>query len=520
MSFEEILRRRLEHEARAVPLPFRDAGRAAHRARTRRRHRLAAAGAVTAAAVVAAAVPLVHGSSGDDSAVIPAATGLPATGPLQLAWSSHGDGLSELASTFQAADGSVYALSTGPGVRYGDWPDGMPKALYHLADDGTWQPTELDGDRPRAIDVAGNGSDIYAVSTGPATSGDEFVSRLSASADGGDTWTTEDLPAAEPPSTVLQWDAVSNLSVETAGSTTLALVATSFLPDVAALFPEMATDLSRAYQVRYTDEGITLMSGGREAWVLQAGPGATTPPTRPGDAEEQPTQVRTVPWSELGVDGPEALGRNQFYRRAGDAWEPIDTHLPGTDVSLADLGEAAGKFVLSGSRRAAVGGDEAAPVLYVSDDGAAWNEVQPPGELGQIVGVGSALVNVPWQGSVLQVSTDAGASWTDVDLAAAGVPVAADSVLMSPSGGPLGLAFVIGADDQDEGTPQQLVTSSDLASFTTTPLSDVFGAGAEGWHVFGTFMGTDRVVVLATPPTQPGQEVNMSTAVGTPVRDG
>ena len=62
----------------------------------------------------------------------------------------------------------MYALSTGPGAPYQNVPDQVfPKAVYTLAEDGTWQPLVLDGDRPRLIEMAGAGGQLYGVTTGP-----------------------------------------------------------------------------------------------------------------------------------------------------------------------------------------------------------------------------------------------------------------------------------------------------------------------------------------------------------------
>jgi hypothetical protein len=121
-------------------------------------------------------------------------------------------------------------------------------------------------------------------------------------------------------------------------------------------------------------------------------------------------------------------------------------------------------------------------------------------------------VSVGYEGAIAHVSTDAGATWSEVDLTAAGVTPG--SYLIEASSGPLGLALVFGAQDQEP----QLVVSGDLVDWTVVPLADVLGT--DQVTTARVIVGADRLVVTATQPAEVGQIPASLTAVGTPVRDG
>jgi hypothetical protein len=524
MPFEQILRDHLLDNAEVVPLPDRaDPALAIARARARRRHRLTAAAVATVAAVAAAgvaAVPTLRGDGHDDTVMTPAANGLDPTGPRDLDWSAADGGLSGLQSQFQQADGTVYALSTGPGVRYGD-PTPLAQAIYRLDENGVWQPLELDGDH-RMQDVAGAGDALYGVSTAPATQGDGMVMHLSRSRDGGQTWTDEDIPPADPPSTSHDWDDYVTMKVESSGSTTLALVTTQFQPNVDSLFPEVGSDPgSGTYMVLPREEGLALVhltqQGSPPTSVPpDAGPTTTTVVRSWAGGEGVQEDVRTIPWSDLGVGSREEAyaASNQVFRLSGDTWEPVANDLDAHIVF--ELGVAGDLFTAQTSQIefADLSEPEADSALYVSADGATWTQVETQ-RPGQVVGAGPALVNVPNAegGTSIDVSTDGGASWSPVDLARFGM--APNCFFGSVAGGPLGVALVINSDEGAEA----LATSADLVDWTITPLADI--AGTTDIGTVTPFVGRDRIVVSVNgrPADDIGQEPGPSrTLVGTPRR--
>jgi hypothetical protein len=532
MTFEDTLRDQLRRDAGAVPLPAREPDRAVARARTRRRRRTVAAGVAATAALVAALAPLVGDGGGPDQVDMLSADPLPRTGPLSFDWSRAEGGLGYMSSAFQTEDGTVYALSTAPGVRWEDHPAGdLPMALYTLADDGSWQPAALDGDRPDAMGMSTAGGLLYAVSTGTAANGDGRVSRLSSSSDGGDTWTTEDVPAPPPPTDAAPLSLSASLSIESVGSTTVAVINTSYYLDYAALFPEIA-DGGVGLTVDERADGPTLVRVSEvalpEVWVARSEAEAaftestdptTTVPAEPGarvpappiETPEPPTSlppgevVRTIPWSDLGLGGPEDLGpQHQVLRWEDGAWVPLDGD-PFDGLHSVLLVESGDRFV------ATAFGPTAGETVLTSEDGVAWSPVTTPGG-GQVVGLGGALVSVGYEGAIAQVSVDAGATWSEVDLTAAGVTPG--SYLIEASSGPLGLALVFGAQDQES----QLVVSGDLVDWTVVPLADVLGTDQVA--TARVIVGADRLVVTATQPAEVGQIPASLTAVGTPVRDG
>jgi hypothetical protein len=215
--------------------------------------------------------------------------------------------------------------------------------------------------------------------------------------------------------------------------------------------------------------------------------------------------VRTIPWSDLGLAGPEDLGpQHQVLRWEDGAWGPLDGD-PFDGLHSVLLVESGDRFV------ATAFGPTAGETVLTSEDGVAWSPVTTPGG-GQVVGLGGALVSVGYEGAIAQVSIDAGATWSEVDLTAAGVTPG--SYLIEASSGPLGLALVVGAPDQEP----QLVVSGDLVDWTVVPLADVLGT--DQIAAARVIVGADRLVVTATQPAEVGQIPASLTAVGTPVRDG
>jgi len=563
MTFEDTLRDQLRRQAADLPLPEREPGRAVARARARRRNHRVAAGATAVAVLLAAGLAPQLAGGGDDGDSLTAGPadggpGLPLTGPLAFDWQATDGGLTSVTSAFQTDDGTIYALATGPGVRYEDHPNGdYPRALYRLAEGGTWEAVPLEGERPDAVDVTTAGGLLYAVSTGPDGNGG-YAPRLSTSADAGDTWTVEDVGAVAPPSDVISWLKSSTMAIESNGDTTLALVSTSFRPNQEEVFPQLREpDAYIRYQAEARPEGFALLDvtggvaatrpedvaaafearaataaeDGTSTWALgdppptappSPGPTSTVPPstiegTIVSPAEGEPPAmsspfagaevVQLVPWADLGVPSIDALGgHHQVFQRTDEGWAQLDaTGLP-ADLLGLELTAAGDRFVATGYAMRT--GETTA---YTSSDGVTWAPVTSPDP--QVVGVGSALVSLPYDGTVVHVSPDGGATWSEVDLAAFGL--APGSFVVDADAGPLGLALVTAPLNGAPGS--QLVVSGDLVDWTVTPMEEVLGTAGE--LASKVVVGADRVVVTAsTAPADLTALPGTLTAVGTPVR--
>ena len=257
-----------------------------------------------------------------------------------------------------------------------------------------------------------------------------------------------------------------------------------------------------------------------------------------GEAEAvEPEVVRTVPWSELGADGQEATEPVvQLFRRAGDSWEELPDQAATFDGMIgAQIVTAGDRFVASGFGGLALNGasDGTGPVqptAFASPDGITWSPLTLPLEgtltsvgtaLGMqhfeqaFFGFGTALVVVNYEGDEAQVSSDGGATWSPVDLAAAGV--GGGEFVMGVGGGPLGLALTIG--NTAEWDVHTLAVTGDLVDWTTTPIADVFGGDfPEGAGTSAPAVGEDTIALSRSVLDEDGGLPNTITVVGTPTR--
>lgn len=96
-------------------------------------------------------------------------------------------------------DGVLYALSTAPGARFEDFPNGdIPDAIYASADGREWAAHPVGGSWVSAI--AATDGLLYAVGTGPGAEADSVALRIEVSKDHGQTFegTTMPLEGMQP----------------------------------------------------------------------------------------------------------------------------------------------------------------------------------------------------------------------------------------------------------------------------------------------------------------------------------
>jgi hypothetical protein len=485
------------------------------RVRHRRLRRQGIAGAFAVLALVGAAVLMATNRSlpvtaGDDPATTAPAGPLPDATPVRLAWSQKPDGLMGSArGSAETGAGTMYQLSTAPGVSYKDHPDGVvPATVYRLADDGTWVPTATPEATPRFSTIAAGDNLLYGVSTAPGANGTS-VPLLSTSSDGGATWRSTPVAMPAPPSRTLPWKLVYQADVAHVPGATAASVNFTF---------ELPYDWYKAH----TEPGATVMNAevGPEGLVVRGlppgslpgsvqGPSGTTPGTVGREAMQQ--VLATVTWSELGVTGPDAIGTHtRVFLADGEQWTEVDggPRLDLTNASLTAIGDDLVLTSLNGMM------GPGASRIVASSDGRRWREIENPG-VTALTGVGPVWVGfAPLAGeNQLHVSEDRGATWrtlalNDIDPRLVGTRV------QGIDGGPLGLFLTAFGEAPTDGF---LVTTRDLHSWTLIPSAEVLGQ--PGLALSQIAVGRDRVVVTGyRPSTVQPAPLETVTAVGTPTR--
>jgi hypothetical protein len=502
MTFEDELRRRLHTNATDLDLHGHGPDATIGRARQRRHRRNAALGTVSGFALIAGTVGVVATRDPSDGQL--AVGTLPSAGPLQLEWSQVEGGVVTPRTTAIAPDGSIYALSTAPGASYQE-SEGQPDTLYVLDDDGDWS-TLSTGDGDALVDVAAGSSLLYGISTTPAENGTSFGVRLSTSGDKGGSWSAEDFPGVELPSTSVAWRPMISVAVEARGSTAVAIVSTAFylpdgqLPGVQGLDTQ---DLMRTY----TDEGIVLSR------VDRATPPVTTDAGRTIGAEGIPEV--TVPWSALGVSGTADLARTDVFVDTGSGWRRVVVGPAGLE-GLASFSVIGDEFVVSGYQTVSGTGEVETAPTYASADGDNWRTVAVPANYGPLTGLGDLWVLRSGDGTQLQVSADRGATWRPVTvptelLEGGSGPYSVGTL----AGGPLGLAVAVVGED---GRPVGVLVTRDLRDWASF---DLDGVGGQIDYDYPTIVvGEDRIVVTVTikGDAEAGDPSRSRTFVGTPVR--
>jgi hypothetical protein len=493
-AFADRLRHRLDAEVGDLPAG-RGPAAAAARGRSRRRNRRAALASVAAIALVGGVAQL--GPTDPGRADVATAADAVLDETLQFDWTVTDDGLGNVPS-FVAGDAGVYALSTAPRSRLEDHPDGdLPRAMYRLADDGTWAPIALDGEDPAAALVSERGGLLYALSTG-TVAGSDGAPLASASDDGGRTWVSVPLRTAEAPSDDVAWNVYHRLHLASTGDATVALVTARIDPPWQDLFPELDETEHQGYAIERTEDGYVLLErtdGGAE-----------------GDV------VRTVPWDELGIDGTEDLTPQTFaYVADGAGWTEVPTPLGGLSpdngsVDLQRLGDA---LLLTTTEWHGDGASTSTAQRSV--DGVTWTPLDGP-VAGQLLAAGDTLVHLSQLGGneiAVQVSPDGGATWAALDLGALDESLSdlSDDTYVRGASGPLGAAIVVSDPERGSGT---LLFSTDGERWNVTDLAEV---APDGSWLEQVIVGTDRLVLLARTTTgAPASPERSATLVGVPRR--
>ena len=522
-ELDRRLRSHLRSESARLPAP-RGTAAAVTRARSRRRNRRAMFASAAVVAVAAASSFVLTTESAKEE-VQTAAQRAVVDETLGFDWTVTDNGLAFIQSS-SGGDSGFYALSTAPGTKMEDFPNGdAPRAMYRLTAEGTWAPIALEGDEPAVGPVSQRGGTLYALSTGSASSRHGRPTG-SISTDGGESWSSVPLEAAAPPSTAVPWELHYQLDVESTAERTMAIVNASVSVPYDALFPELTGEGNDgSLTIETTDEGVSLLRVPVAYFEAQKraqteAPKSTVPPADGAGQQADPQApvgevVRTVTWAEMGITGPADLTTQTWaYVAEGADWVEVTRPAPSNPSTgqSAMLDATSDAFVLSVNE---VTDDRSSGnFTYRSTDGQSWEPLQTPGT-GQILTIGNALVQLgssPDQMTTLQVSRD-GVSWSPVDITDLD-PSLAD---LTPNGwiqgnsGPLGIALLV--SDKD-GTLRTMLFSTDLERWSITKLDDVM---PEGTSIGQVVVGTDRVVVSGhTDVGEPGSPTRSATMTGVP----
>ena len=540
MDIEQRMRTALRQGADRLQLPGPGPTAARDRARRRVRRRQAGAGGVGAIVVVVGGITAsqylpAHQVQFDSAA----GAGDGATGAVldDLDWRDADGVVGNAKEVVQTADGVYFALSTAPGARHEDHPDGaVPQALYRSADGLSWEVADL-GEDPWVADLGERGGVLYAVSTAPATRGDG-TGQIGVSTDGGTTWARADLPstATAPDAAVALQGPFVRAGIAVGESGMLAVTSSTYRIAGEDVFS--ADELEGDRAVITTAAGAELLdaSCGESTVPAVAGapprelgvPEAVPSPRAEADrAESSPCTMedaealRTVPWSELGLDSPADLRVDELFRSEdGERWEAIDAGaLAGRDV--VDLTAGPQGFLAVTLSHEPDGSSSVA--LLRSADGTAWEEVRGMGAVSALGFVGERIVGTATSGDgavEAVASGDGGATWTRTDLTELVDPEGTGIAVVAQDAGPLGAAVVTAAypeePSQPGGAELTLLTSADGVRWSVTPLADI--VDGEPSSVSWVAVGEDSIVLTAAWPRDGGGPVPTRTVVGTPTR--
>lgn len=542
----ERVRAALRAGAAHLELPHHGPEAARLRARQRTRRGQAVVAAVAALAIggggLAAYTTLTAGDSvriGDvgTTGAPPAPDTAPgevpgaADNPLaDLEWREHDGTLSHVTDQVLSADGYTYVLSTAPGARYEDHPDGIvPQALYRSVDGASWETADLGAD-PWIADLTSRDGVLYAITTAPLATGGDIA--VAASTDGGSTWEHHPLPVADTPPPAIPLDGTyHNVHVAAGDDTLVASVRTGYRPDFEAIF---GADVMQDHWVAIEDDGLVLHP---------VGPGATEPAVaicdaaggcREPEAEPEGIPVPTtapeatgrLTWAELGLSGRTDLERHELFTSTdGTDWQPVPS--PFGPGAIAPIVATSQGFFTTVTDH---GGATATSVLMRSADGVTWEVAND--QLGWIDLVGEvggrllALSSADTQ-QVL-TSADGGATWTTVDLGALTgvIPGPEGPWVIAADTGPLGAALVTSIFDEAGPARVHLLTSVDGTTWTATPTEELLDGDAPGTSPSWVSVGADSVAIGMSwrpvdgevDPHHGDPRLEARTWVGTPTR--
>lgn len=263
------------------------------------------------------------------------------------------------------SDGVLYSLSTAPGARFEDFPNGdAPKAIYTSADGTDWSAHPVDGAWVSSI-AAADGL-LYAVGTAPGADADSAALRIEVSEDRGESFTGKVFPIhADQPG-------MTTAEVMATDRGVLATATTRTSNDPFTLLPPGALEGAvEPLMVEQPEGGIAVfpLEAAEEAYEVCTG----QDPDRCGELVETEA-TRFFAWEELGVEDEGMLfGQRMttaaYWSEDGANFREIEYPFPeGAIRSVHTVGE-----------EVVVSLDGAGGVrLFASEDARSWQPVDGP----------------------------------------------------------------------------------------------------------------------------------------------
>jgi hypothetical protein len=549
-NIDRVLEDELRRQAARLPLPAGDLPGVMARTRRRRQHRMMAA--ATTFAVVAATVTGValsrDGSSRQVKVGVAATNPVVRLGETGIHW-QRSDPHSALGYAFAtSAAGSLYALSTAPGVAQVNGPN---TALYTSADGIEWTTAAAPTDLSLAA-IAATGNRLYVVGTGTATAS-VAAAKVGWSDDKSGVWHQTALPidtaAISAKASTLNGEIVK-IAAGPKGVVAVATISTVL--DIPKLLP---AGVSAPNGWALSDTGVDLLGTGP---VCPAGTTAT-PPLDAATARKAglaaaaeskdkpaPGQVSKTPcftgagksytlvspqatrgvtasytWSQLSVSGDllqAVLGEPfVFFSADGTSFKRVAPGVSNIRSNLFHVSADGTGFALLAQN------ESGTTSVFHSADGQQWqqdpslpadlSDVTAAGTLGgRMVVVGNSSSDPGSDGSVTpMVATLDGGHWTESSLSAVlGSSADPKPTVEAAAVGPLGVAVAIGGS-----TSTEVLFSQDGTTWSVQPLSQFVRGGSP--QVTSVVVTANRAVVTVEMPdsTKTGPAPSV-VVVGTP----
>jgi len=454
------------------------------------------------------------------------------------------------------AGGSLYALSTAPGVTN---PDDYPgRQIYQSSDGVNWSTARGPSDA-YISDLSATGTQLYAVGTGTATVADGPFSPLvvSASADGGSSWHSVQLPIdlAAIHAGFLSGDGGGeNVNVASNASGVLVVAEVGGSLDVTKFLPAGVTapngwvltatgvDLLGPIDSPACPAGTTTSPNlGRVAPETTLAPlsptTATVGPVSPTECfpanaganavvhASDPAGVKTVlasgsaiapqdnhpvtasyTWAQLGLSG-DLLKAAQgepfvFFSPNGKNFQAVTLPNAPAQSQQVEMAADADNFVIAANSTPSMSGTgQGQELLWQSTDGTTWTPTAAaPGDetgLDAVGYVAGRLTTVSDTQNGPTVATLDGSQWSEASLDQVVGTVPAGDVVRGDNAaiGPFGIAVV--ADIAPNPTSQQ--TQAQIAAS---------GAAAKAYGAVGPSVDTQRLLVSRDGTTWSSQSLN------------